>query len=190
MQSVAERPAQASPSREIVKPIRGLFPHQKRAASEVERHLYFEDGRAMLHLPTGVGKTRTAMSIVASHLRRSAGLVLWLAATRELLEQAALEFEATWKAVGDREVDCLRFWSSHDPPLDEASDGIVIAGLAKLHVFGRDRDRLWNLGNRTTMVVGSSGFRVECERIGVEVESAEMEVDCGAEAISVPVAAG
>ena len=47
----------------------GLFPHQKRAAAAVERFLYRENGRAMLHLPTGVGKTRTAISIVASHLR-------------------------------------------------------------------------------------------------------------------------
>ncbi len=40
------------------------------------------------------------------------------------------------------------------------------------------------------VTLGSSGFRVECERIGVEVEPAEMEVDGGAEAIPVSVAAG
>jgi len=137
-----------------VAPQRALFPHQKTAASEVERYLYFEEGRVMLHLPTGVGKTRTAMSIVASHLRmRSQSLVLWLAATRELLEQAALEFEATWKTVGDRELPCLRFWSDHNPPLRDASEGFVVAGLGKLHSYGRDRKALWNLGDRTTMVV-------------------------------------
>ena len=137
-----------------VAPERGLFPHQKQAASEVERFLYHEDGRAMLHLPTGVGKTRTAMSIVASHLRtRSRGLVLWLAATRELLEQAAEEFESTWSAVGDRQVDCLRYWSHHNPPIDEVTDGIAICGLAKLHSYGKERARLWNLGDRTSMVV-------------------------------------
>ena len=143
----------ADPVQEV-NPKRGLFPHQKRAANCVERYLYFEEGRVMLHLPTGVGKTRTAMSIVASHLRmRSPGLVLWLAATRELLEQAALEFEATWSTVGDRRLSCLRFWSSYDPPISEASDGIVVAGLAKLHSYGKDRKALWNLGDRTTMVV-------------------------------------
>ena len=137
-----------------ITPERGLFPHQKRAASAVERYLYSESGRAMLHFPTGVGKTRTAMSIVASHLRaRSTGLVLWLAATREILEQAAAEFESTWRAVGDRQVNCLRFWSSHDSRIDKVTDGIVIAGLAKLHAYGKERRRLWDLGDRTTMVV-------------------------------------
>ena len=152
--TVAELPIVASETNETVTPKRGLFPHQKRAASAVERYLYYEEGRVMLHLPTGVGKTRTAMSIVASHLRtHSKGVVLWLAATRELLEQAAEEFESTWEAVGDRQVECLRFWSSYNPPLNEVTDGIVLAGLAKLHSYGRERRRLWNLGDRTTMVV-------------------------------------
>ena len=80
-------------------------------------------------------------------------MVIWLAATRELLEQAADEFESTWRAVGDRQVDCLRYWSSYDPPIDNVTDGIVIAGLAKLHSYGKERKRLWDLGDRTTMVV-------------------------------------
>lgn len=152
--TVAERPAAGPSPSETIATLRGLFPHQKRAASAVERYLYFESGRAMLHLPTGVGKTRTAMSIIASHLRtRPRGLVVWLATTRELLEQAATEFEAMWKAVGDRPIDCLRFWSRYTPTIDSVQDGIVIAGLAKLHSYGKDREALWDLGDRTTMVV-------------------------------------
>ena len=141
-------------SSETVVPGRGLFPHQKQAASAVERFLYHEDGRVMLHLPTGAGKTRTAMSIVVSHLRaHTPGLVLWLATTRELLDQAALEFHAAWQQAGDRQLSCLRFWSANDPPIDEVEDGIVVGGLAKLNAFGKNRERLWNLGDRTTMVV-------------------------------------
>ena len=139
---------------ETIRPKRGLFPHQRHVAAMVERYLYYEDGRVMLHLPTGVGKTRTAMSIVATHLRSyQSGVVLWLAATRELLEQAAIEFEATWKAIGDRPVDCLRFWSKFNAPIDRIQNGIVISGLAKLHSYGKERKRLWDLGDRTTMVV-------------------------------------
>ena len=137
-----------------VTPSRSLFPHQKCAAAATERFLYRENGRAMLHLPTGVGKTRTAMSIVATHLRaREKGLVIWLAATRELLEQAAVEFELVWQAVGDRQVECVRFWSDYKPPIDRVTDGVVIAGLAKLHAYGKQRRRLWDLGDRTSMVI-------------------------------------
>ena len=152
--TVGDRPTIVKEALESLESQRGLFPHQKRAASAVERHLYLGDGRVMLHLPTGVGKTRTAMSIVASHLRsRLTGLVLWLATTRELLEQAADEFEATWRIVGDRRVDCLRFWSTYDPPIEKETDGVIIAGLGKLNSYGKERKRLWRLGDRTTMVV-------------------------------------
>ena len=145
-------------------PKRGLFPHQKRAAAEVERFFFREDRRAMLHLPTGVGKTRTAMSIVASHLRtHSPGLVVWLATTRELLEQAAEEFEAAWRSVGDRPLECVRFWSHHNPPIDKITDGIAICGLAKLHSFGKDRPRLWELGDRTSLVVFDEAHQAVAE---------------------------
>ena len=132
---------------------RPLFPHQKRVALEVERYLYREDGRVMMHLPTGVGKTRTAMSIVASHLRHREGIVLWLAATKELLEQAVDEFLSTWQAVGDRTVECVRFWGGHNAQLSCMEDGLVVAGLSKLHSYGNSREDLWSLGDRTTMVI-------------------------------------
>ena len=162
----------AAPERALARPAeaakiegsRGLFPHQKRVATSVERYLYFESGRVMLHLPTGVGKTRTAMSIVASHLRsREQALVVWLATSRELLEQAAEEFEATWEAVGDRPVTCHRFWSEYNSALGDATDGIVVAGLAKLHSFGRVRERLWELGDRTTLVVFDEAHQAVAE---------------------------
>ena len=47
----------------------------------------------------------------------------------------------------------------------------------------------WTYCPRLAYLEGSSGFRVERERIGVEVESSEMEVDGGAEPVSVSVAA-
>ena len=151
---------------------RGLFPHQKRAASAVERFLYQETGRAMLHLPTGAGKTRTAMSIVASHLRsRPSGLVLWLAATRELLEQAATEFEDTWKSSGDRPINSYRFWANHSPPLDEANDGIIIAGLAKLHSYGKQRQKLWRLGDCITFVIFDEAHQAVAKTYGDLVET-------------------
>ena len=158
-----EMPVDSREDDAVVEPTHGLFPHQKRVASAVEEHLHFGEGRAMLHLPTGVGKTRIAMSIVASHLRTHSGLVLWLAATQELLEQAAEEFRAMWKAVGDRPIDCLCFWSNHDPPIEETETGIVIAGLAKLRSYGRERKRLWNLGDRTTMMVFDEAHQAVAE---------------------------
>ena len=157
--TTAARSAIAPLPTESIAPARGLFPHQKQVASAAEKFLYHDEGRVMMHLPTGTGKTRTAMSVVASHLRvagseaRGKKLVLWLANTQEILAQAALEFEETWRAVGDRSVECLRFWENLQPQIETVKEGVIFAGLSKLHLYGKDRERLWNLGDRVTMVV-------------------------------------
>lgn len=145
-----------------IKPREALFDHQKRAAAAVERILYNDiPPRVMLHLPTGAGKTRTAMNIIVSHLRiRMPGLILWLAETRELLDQAASEFERAWHTAGDRPVALLRLWGQHNPSVDSVNDGIIIAGLAKLRSYANDRQRLWSLGDRSTLVVFDEAHHV------------------------------
>jgi primosomal protein N' len=45
----------------------GLFLHQARALRQVEEYLRIEPHRTLLHMPTGSGKTRTAMNLVANY---------------------------------------------------------------------------------------------------------------------------
>ena len=69
----------------------------------------------LLTLPTGAGKTRTAaVALLRMFTRDDARFVLWLAPTRELLEQASGTFQAMWRtyrAAADLELvraDLLR----------------------------------------------------------------------------------
>jgi DNA repair protein RadD len=114
-------------------PAYGLFPHQRQAARRVEKLLYSGERRVILHLPTGVGKTRTAMNLICDHLRgHEPTVVVWLARGRELLEQAAVEFERAWGAVGNRKVTVVRMWGGDAPvDLNGITDGIVVLGLEK-----------------------------------------------------------
>lgn len=110
----------------------GLFPHQRRAANQI-RHL-MEEGprRAILHLPTGVGKTRTAMNLVCDYLRLTEPtVVVWLARGRELLEQAASEFDQAWGQLGNRRVEVIRMWGTASADSVNLADGIVFLGLEK-----------------------------------------------------------
>ncbi|RPK48665.1 type I restriction enzyme EcoKI subunit R [Streptomyces sp. ADI92-24] len=119
-------------SRRPAEPNYSLFPHQRRAAGKVRRLLYSSERRTVLHLPTGVGKTRTGMDLICDHLRRNEPtLVVWLARGRELLEQAALEFERAWASLGNREVTVARMWGDAPIDLDDITDGIVVLGLEK-----------------------------------------------------------
>jgi DNA repair protein RadD len=125
---------EALPARVDVAPRFGLFSHQARALRKVERFLNSEPHRALLHMPTGSGKTRTAMNIVANYLRsREKGVVVWLAHSEELCEQAADEFTKAWNALGIRNVSLTRYWGAYDADLRDVEDGVVIAGLKKAY---------------------------------------------------------
>jgi len=128
----AEQRALPPPSESVV-PAHGLFAHQRRAARRVLEGLDHEPRRVMLHMPTGSGKTRTAMSVVANIISRSEpGLVVWLAHSEELCEQAVDEFKSAWTCLGNRPVDVQRWWGPHSLPDPIPRDGIVVAGLAKV----------------------------------------------------------
>jgi DNA repair protein RadD len=132
-----------------------LFPHQRVAARDVSRMLHEAPHRVLLHMPTGSGKTRTAMSYVAGHLRGTEeGLVLWLAAAEELCDQAADEFADAWKKLGNRKISIHRWWGANEIGSEVPRDGFAVAGLAKIYSRGvNDPPWLARLGDRTTLMV-------------------------------------
>lgn len=144
-----------SPSRAEVTPRFGLFAHQANALQRVETLLSQEPRRALLHMPTGSGKTRTAMNAVANYLRsRDRGVVVWLAHSEELCEQAAEEFAKAWESLGSRPVSLVRFWGVHDFDLSTVADGVVIAGLRKAYsTLVRDDHQLRALAAKDPFVV-------------------------------------
>lgn len=110
-----------------------LFRHQRRAIRELNRKLYNSGKRVMLHMPTGSGKTRTAMNVICNHFRlNEPAVVIWLAHTEELCEQAASEFEKAWKNLGDRELKVVRYWGSSSEKISDLRDGFIVAGLTKV----------------------------------------------------------
>lgn len=139
--------------RSFTTPQYGMFPHQRLTATRAQRMLYSGERRVVLHLPTGVGKTRTAMNLICDHLRRQEPtVVVWLARGRELLEQAAVEFEQAWAALGNREVAVTRMWGDAPTDLDTIEDGIVILGLDKASAAAAaDPTFLDRLGLQTTL---------------------------------------
>jgi len=153
---VEEEAEDVPPTTLLVSAVHGLFPHQRRAAGQVWRYLMDEPHRVLLHMPTGAGKTRTAMNIVARFLRESLDptVVVWLGHSEELCEQAAQEFAEAWTSLGDHEIDLVRWWGSHEPDLAEIRGGMVIAGLAKAYAAcQRSTERFGLLAGRTGMVV-------------------------------------
>ena len=132
-----------------------LFPHQRLACRQVNSFLKGDRKRVILHMPTGSGKTRTAMNIIADHLRNNEStLVIWLAHSEELCEQAASEFEKAWGSLGNRSIGIFRFWGDSSLDLDDVKDGVLIGGLSKVYNATKNSlSFIITLSGRTSLVV-------------------------------------
>ena len=133
-----------------------LFDHQRSAVNKLIPLLTQDERRAILHFPTGAGKTRTAMHIVASFLRANEpSVVIWLASTRELLEQAQASFRHAWSCLGDRPLALETMWSSRTPSLEDFNDGFLVVGLAKAWAAISRTDSNWaaRIAPRVKLVV-------------------------------------
>ncbi|MCC6811530.1 MAG: DEAD/DEAH box helicase family protein [Deltaproteobacteria bacterium] len=83
--------------------------------------------RALASLPTGAGKTRTAVESIREYLTRlrkdrgvSKHTVLWLAHTEELCEQAFLAFRDCWQSAADScSLFLCRFWGAYSTNLEK-----------------------------------------------------------------------
>ncbi len=128
-----ETPKLDKPSTVQLEPAYGLFAHQITALAKVRELLDAEGGRALLHMPTGSGKTRTAVNLACEYLRQNLGrVVIWLANSEELCEQAYDEFSRAWGSLGNRPIQSYKCWGSYSlPPTDEIREGFVVLGLAK-----------------------------------------------------------
>ena len=134
------------PTTEPVTPSYGLFDHQRRAVQELLPLLEEGDRRAILHLPTGVGKTRTAMHVVASFLSNNdPSVVVWLASGKELLEQAAVAFKEAWTHLGTRQVQIGVVHGQHHLDFERFTDGFLAVGLAKAWSLLSTADAHWTM---------------------------------------------
>ena len=135
-----------------------LFDYQREIADEIRDFIIGGGGTALMQLPTGAGKTRTAMDGIASALSQlpsgaSKG-VLWFAHTQELCEQAHESFIKTWRDVGSYEVRVARFWGEYRAPVEEMLGSVNICGFQKaVSLRRRAPDEFERLARKTSVAI-------------------------------------
>lgn len=135
-----------------------LFPHQLTASRKAIKIITDEHGRVVLHMPTGSGKTRTAMNIICDLLRQKFPLnsiIVWLAYSEELCDQAAEEFETAWESLGYGTFPVHRHYGStrvHDLASIERGFIVLSLGLAYQTCFSND-EAFFKLARNTKLVI-------------------------------------
>ena len=139
----------------VVVPEYKLFDHQRNPALKVMSVFKSGKSKCVLHLPTGGGKTRTSMVVICRWLVENPGTcVVWLAASEELLSQAADEFEKAWKFLGDRDVSIERVWGTNSLKQRDFSGTFVVGGLKKfVSIMDRDAEKLLPILLKVSLIV-------------------------------------
>ena len=138
----------------FIDPIYPLYDYQKDVITR-SLDLYESNCRSnfLIHMPTGSGKTRVAMSLVSRVLsEKKKGIVVWLAYSEELCSQASDEFSKSWTVMGDRSLTVVHFYGNH--PYQNIDDGLIVCSLSKLWSKNKaDPTFISYLAEKVTMVV-------------------------------------
>lgn len=105
-----------------------LHGYQKRVKDQVLERLITPGTRLMVQMPTGSGKTFTALETAVDILRRpnQKKFVVWLVNQNELAEQALKSFQTLWLAKGDRPLHIHRLFDRFSPKFSESINGGVV----------------------------------------------------------------
>lgn len=119
--------------------------------------------KVLIHMPTGTGKTKTTMHILAHYLNfiNSEGLIIWVAHTKELLGQALGTFKNVWSHIGLKNTDVEKSWGDGDYSIDK---GIIFITIQSLQTMRKTDFNTYNeLCNKATLMVYD-----ECHKIGAK----------------------
>jgi len=137
-----------------------LHPYQRRVKDALRDNLNHGFRKMMAQMPTGAGKTVTALELLVDYLRAPnfKGLLVWIVDSNELADQALESFASLWKLRGDRPARAYRFFGEFSSNFKKCEPGVVFASFPKAWAAldGADSERRTNfigLCERASLVI-------------------------------------
>ena len=135
-----------------------------------------DETKMLVRMPTGTGKTKTAMHTIINQYvfkQKKMGLVVWVAHTKELLDQAYDTFCNVWRHIGSGSVKTYKMWDKFNVNINEIEDGFLFIGIQKLMSINRgNKSLLDEITRRSRIIVVDEAHRagaVETKRVINEV---------------------
>jgi superfamily II DNA or RNA helicase len=137
-----------------------LHDYQKVIKDNIIESLDQKGKRFFVQMPTGSGKTFTALEAVVDILRRRRRrkYVVWLVDSNELAEQALASFTYLWKLKGDRPVFAFRLFGGFAPAFHDTDGGVVFSSFAQFRTIMTNTDHpayesIWRLVKNSELLI-------------------------------------
>jgi superfamily II DNA or RNA helicase len=139
---------------ENIIPAYSLFPHQIDVMDKANSYFSTEIKKVIMHMPTGAGKTRTAVNLVCDYLKKNNKLVIWLAHTEELCQQAEEEFAKGWSIIGNREIQSYKLFRKYRYDVEKIEKGFLVMSLDYAYsLTKKDQKKFFKLARECKFVV-------------------------------------
>lgn len=129
--------------------------------------------RMLVHMPTGTGKTKTTMHTIINHYifgLKKKGIIVWVAHTKELLEQAYSTFCSVWKHLGSGSVNAFKLWGDSKIEINDGTNGFVFCGIQKLSAI--HNSELFNaIVNNVRLIVFDEAHKASAKETKKIIES-------------------
>ena len=117
-----------------------LFNHQRGVADRILGLIRSEDKGCIVHMPTGSGKTRTAMWTICRAITEHQLRCCWITYNKTLISQAINEFQKAWHAKGDS-ICRIGYITGEKESPDLSQVNMLFASFGKLSIDSRTEDR-------------------------------------------------
>jgi superfamily II DNA or RNA helicase len=139
---------------EKISPAYSLFPYQIDVMEKANNYFSTEIKKVIMHMPTGAGKTRTAINLVCDYLKKNNKLVIWLAHTEELCQQAEEEFAKGWSIIGNREIHSYKLYRKYRHDVEKIEKGFLVMSLDYAYsLTKKDQKKFFKLARECKFVV-------------------------------------
>jgi DNA repair protein RadD len=133
-----------------------LIDFQSQVYLDSMRKISVPRSRFIIQMPTGSGKTRTSMQVIAEYLKMAeeGAIVFWLAHSQELCEQAFHCFIEVWQYLANKPLKAVRCWGKHSvpPPYDKSM--FIVGGFQKVHAALKRNDEAFaQISQRIGLIV-------------------------------------
>jgi len=121
---------------EPVEVLHPLFEYQEELINIISNKMY-KQNKFLIQLPTGAGKTRVLMESIIDYIKRTNSfsngkIILWLAHSEELCEQAIETCENIWIHKGNSALSIIRLWGSYKHYTLDLHESFIFGSLQKL----------------------------------------------------------
>lgn len=122
--------------------------------------------KVLVHMPTGTGKTKTTMHLVNQFYidyMQKPGLIIWIAHTNILLEQAEETLETVWERLGKGVLNIFRIYSGIEYNIETIinNGGIIFCNISSLISLLKNNESNFNLiSSKTNMIIFDEAHKI------------------------------